>query len=40
MAGTCDRFEPRLLPVGGDQRASCFLYHAPAEADAVPAAAT
>jgi peptide/nickel transport system ATP-binding protein len=40
MAGTCDRFEPRLLPVGGRQRVSCFLYHAPSEAGAVPAAAT
>ena len=40
MAGTCDRFEPRLRPVDERQRVSCFLYHAPAEADAVPAAAT
>jgi len=40
MAGTCDRFEPRLRPVAGRQRVSCFLYHAPAETDAAPAVAT
>jgi peptide/nickel transport system ATP-binding protein len=27
MAGTCDRGQPALLPVGGRQAASCFLYH-------------
>jgi peptide/nickel transport system ATP-binding protein len=30
MAGTCNAFEPRLLPMpGGGQSVSCFLYHAP-----------
>ncbi|HEV8637031.1 MAG TPA: ABC transporter ATP-binding protein [Chloroflexota bacterium] len=38
MAGTCDRFEPRLLPVADRQRVSCFLYHAPADAAAEAAA--
>jgi peptide/nickel transport system ATP-binding protein len=36
--GTCQRFEPRLLPVGERQRVSCFLYHAPAEGAAAAAA--
>jgi peptide/nickel transport system ATP-binding protein len=26
MAGTCDAFEPRLLPISGKQSVSCFLY--------------
>jgi peptide/nickel transport system ATP-binding protein len=30
MAGTCDAFAPRLLPVEGEQSAACFLYQAPA----------
>src|SRR5262245_48126769 len=29
MAGTCDAFEPRLLPVEGTQSAACFLYQTP-----------
>src|ERR1700716_4162554 len=29
MRGTCDVSEPRLLPVEGSQRASCFLYQTP-----------
>jgi peptide/nickel transport system ATP-binding protein len=33
MPGVCDEHEPRLLPVEGDQRASCFLYQTP---DAAP----
>jgi peptide/nickel transport system ATP-binding protein len=28
MPGTCDQFEPRLLPTNGQQSVSCFLYHA------------
>jgi len=27
MPGTCDRWEPSLLPVGDSQQVSCFLYH-------------
>ena len=27
MAGTCDRNEPILRPVGDSQGVSCFLYH-------------
>ena len=34
MAGTCDRFEPRLLQVNGTQAVSCFLYQQPDTADA------
>jgi peptide/nickel transport system ATP-binding protein len=30
MPGTCDRTEPRLLPVNEGQLASCFLYETPA----------
>jgi oligopeptide/dipeptide ABC transporter ATP-binding protein len=30
MAGTCDAYEPRLLPVEGAQSAACFLYQTPA----------
>jgi peptide/nickel transport system ATP-binding protein len=29
MPGTCDEYEPRLLPVHGLQQASCFLYQTP-----------
>jgi peptide/nickel transport system ATP-binding protein len=29
MAGTCNVYEPRLLPVEGLQSASCFLYQTP-----------
>ncbi len=35
MPGTCDRFNPRLLPVGSTQRVSCFLYQQPQPTDAV-----
>ncbi len=34
MPGLCDRHEPRLLPLGDGQSASCFLYHEPAGAPA------
>jgi peptide/nickel transport system ATP-binding protein len=37
MAGTCDAFEPRLLPVSRQQAVSCFLYHQPDAANAVTA---
>jgi peptide/nickel transport system ATP-binding protein len=30
MPGVCDAYEPRLLTVEGQQRASCFLYQTPA----------
>jgi oligopeptide/dipeptide ABC transporter ATP-binding protein len=41
MPGTCDAYEPVLLTVEGSQKASCFLYQAPAadRAVAAPAAA-
>jgi oligopeptide/dipeptide ABC transporter ATP-binding protein len=29
MPGTCDQFEPQLLPTSERQLVSCFLYHAP-----------
>jgi peptide/nickel transport system ATP-binding protein len=32
IRGTCDVHEPRLLPVEGLQRASCFLYQTPDDA--------
>ncbi|MDE2747900.1 MAG: ABC transporter ATP-binding protein [Chloroflexota bacterium] len=32
MAGLCDVYAPRLLPIGERQMASCFLYHEPEEA--------
>jgi peptide/nickel transport system ATP-binding protein len=31
MAGTCDTYEPTLLPVNNEQTVSCFLYHQPIE---------
>lgn len=31
MAGTCDTYQPRLLPAGEDQMVSCFLYQTPEE---------
>jgi peptide/nickel transport system ATP-binding protein len=37
MAGTCNAFEPRLRPVGGQQAVSCFLYHEPEAERAVEA---
>jgi len=41
IRGTCERYEPELLPVGGDGgvAVSCFLHHAPRGAAAVPAGA-
>jgi peptide/nickel transport system ATP-binding protein len=38
MPGTCDVFEPELLPVTDRQQASCFLYQKPKEAEATAAA--
>jgi oligopeptide/dipeptide ABC transporter ATP-binding protein len=40
IRGTCERYEPELLPVGDDEdvAVSCFLHHAP-RAAAVPAGA-
>lgn len=32
MPGVCDQHEPQLLPEGGRQEVSCFLYHQPGEA--------
>jgi peptide/nickel transport system ATP-binding protein len=29
MPGVCDRYEPAVKPVGGEQAVSCFLYHRP-----------
>jgi len=37
MSGTCDAFEPMLLPVEGRQSASCFLYQKPAPEQAASA---
>jgi peptide/nickel transport system ATP-binding protein len=37
MSGTCDAFEPKLLPVEGAQSASCFLYQSPASDQRVAA---
>jgi peptide/nickel transport system ATP-binding protein len=31
MAGTCDVYQPRLLPVAENQMVSCFLYQTPEE---------
>jgi peptide/nickel transport system ATP-binding protein len=31
MPGVCDQHEPQLLPEGGRQEVSCFLYHKPGE---------
>jgi len=30
MSGTCDQYEPQLLPTQDGQAVSCFLYHEPA----------
>jgi oligopeptide/dipeptide ABC transporter ATP-binding protein len=35
MPGTCDAYEPWLLPVEGRQKASCFLYQKPVGEQAV-----
>jgi peptide/nickel transport system ATP-binding protein len=41
IRGTCERYEPELLPVGDDRAVavSCFLHHAPRDSAAVPAGA-
>ncbi|MDQ6672281.1 MAG: ABC transporter ATP-binding protein [Chloroflexota bacterium] len=37
MPGTCNVYEPRLLPVEGSQNASCFLYQSPEASNAAAA---
>jgi oligopeptide/dipeptide ABC transporter ATP-binding protein len=41
IRGTCERHEPELLPVGGDDRVavSCFLHHPPRASGTIPAGA-
>jgi oligopeptide/dipeptide ABC transporter ATP-binding protein len=40
MPGTCNVHDPRLLPVEGLQRASCFLYQTPGTTDEIAAASS
>ena len=40
MPGTCNVHDPRLLPVEGLQRASCFLYQTPEATDGIAAASS
>jgi peptide/nickel transport system ATP-binding protein len=40
MPGTCNVHDPRLLPVEGLQRASCFLYQTPDATDGIAAASS
>jgi oligopeptide/dipeptide ABC transporter ATP-binding protein len=35
IPGTCDAWEPQLLPVNPHQQVNCFLYHEPQQAEAV-----